>query len=189
MNPWRKSLNRHCERSEAIQCLCFETHQGKAKVAGCATRVKRLLRRYSPVRRYSRRPFELVRRMRRSPPVLTIAMTRFMAREHFPAGKGVSQAGDHGRSLADEPVSGDFIRAHSFVRLLQQAHDRRPLTEDYLAELQSATISNPYDSEVHTAFDCRVGRAPSVRVLWYLPAAGWRSDRGKKLSHRPVGRL
>jgi hypothetical protein len=45
--------------------------------------VKRLLRRCSPVRRHSRRPFELVRRMRRKPPVLTLAMTRFMARGIF----------------------------------------------------------------------------------------------------------
>jgi hypothetical protein len=44
-----------------------------------------------PARRHSRRPFERVRRMRRKPPVLTLAMTRFMAREHFPAGKGISQ--------------------------------------------------------------------------------------------------
>ena len=48
-------------------------------------------------------------------------------------------------SFAIEREAPSEDRAHSFVRLLQQAHDRRPLTEDYLAELQSATISNPYD--------------------------------------------
>jgi hypothetical protein len=73
-----KSTTRHCERSEAIQGSDSKGFSG-------------LPRRFGPVRRYSRRPFELVRRMRRKPPVLTLAMTRFMAREHFPAGKGISQ--------------------------------------------------------------------------------------------------
>jgi hypothetical protein len=48
-------------------------------------------------------------------------------------------------SFAIEREAPSEDKAHSFVRLLQQAHDRRPLTEDYLAELQSATISNPFD--------------------------------------------
>ena len=62
---------RHCERSEAIQRLClvlqrFDSRQGSG--AG-------LLRRYGPVRRHSRRPFERVRRMRRKQPGFTLAMT------------------------------------------------------------------------------------------------------------------
>ncbi|MFM2075131.1 MAG: hypothetical protein RJB34_1436 [Pseudomonadota bacterium] len=35
-----------------------------------------------------------------------------------------------------------------FARLLQRAHDQRPLTEDYLVDLQNATVSNPYDKAV-----------------------------------------
>lgn len=39
-------------------------------------------------------------------------------------------------------------KARAFVQLLHQAHDGRPLTEDYLAELQSSTVSNPLDKAV-----------------------------------------
>jgi hypothetical protein len=34
-------------------------------------------------------------------------------------------------------------KARAFVALLQQAHDRRPLSEDYFVELQNAAVSNP----------------------------------------------
>src|SRR3990167_2946871 len=40
-----------------------------------------------------------------------------------------------------EPPSDD--KAAAFVSLLQQAHDRRPLSEDYFVELQNATVGNP----------------------------------------------
>jgi len=40
-----------------------------------------------------------------------------------------------------EPPSED--KAAAFVSLLRQAHDRRPLDEDYFVELQNATVSNP----------------------------------------------
>ncbi len=40
-----------------------------------------------------------------------------------------------------EPPSQD--RAAAFVALLEQAHARRPLSEDYLVELQNATVNNP----------------------------------------------
>lgn len=39
-------------------------------------------------------------------------------------------------------------RARAFVQLLQQAHERKPLTEEYLAELQSSTVTNPFDKAV-----------------------------------------
>lgn len=35
-------------------------------------------------------------------------------------------------------------RAKTFVALLHQAHERRPLSEDYLVALQQATVTNPY---------------------------------------------
>jgi hypothetical protein len=41
-----------------------------------------------------------------------------------------------------EPPSDD--KAAAFVTLLKQAHERRPLSEAYLVELQNATISNPF---------------------------------------------
>ena len=39
-------------------------------------------------------------------------------------------------------------KARAFVQLLRMAHEARPLTEDYLAELQSATVTNPLDKAV-----------------------------------------
>ena len=36
-------------------------------------------------------------------------------------------------------------KARAFVQLLKMAHEGRPLTEDYLAELQSSTVSHPLD--------------------------------------------
>lgn len=36
-------------------------------------------------------------------------------------------------------------RARAFVALLHQAHERHPLSEEYLVELQQATVGNPYD--------------------------------------------
>lgn len=39
-------------------------------------------------------------------------------------------------------------KARAFVKLLQQAHERRPVTEDYLIELQNSVVSNPYSRAV-----------------------------------------
>ena len=39
-------------------------------------------------------------------------------------------------------------KAWAFAELLRHAHEPRPLTEDYLVELQNATISNPFDRAV-----------------------------------------
>lgn len=36
-------------------------------------------------------------------------------------------------------------KAERFIQLLRQAHNGQPLTEDYLVDLQNATVSNPYD--------------------------------------------
>ena len=49
-------------------------------------------------------------------------------------------------AIENETPSEDKARA--FVQLLQQAHQGRPLSEDYLAELQSSTVSNPLDKAV-----------------------------------------
>lgn len=51
-------------------------------------------------------------------------------------------------SYAIEREAPSEERSRAFVALLHQAHARRPLTEDYLVELQQATVSNPYDRAV-----------------------------------------
>lgn len=49
-------------------------------------------------------------------------------------------------AIENEKPSEDKARA--FIQLLHQAHEGRPLTEDYLAELQSSTVNNPLDMAV-----------------------------------------
>jgi hypothetical protein len=48
-------------------------------------------------------------------------------------------------SFAIEREAPSEDKARAFVDLLHQAHEPRPLSEDYLVELQNATILNPYD--------------------------------------------
>lgn len=48
-------------------------------------------------------------------------------------------------SFAIEKESPSDDKARKFIQLLRQAHERIPLSEDYLVHLQNATISNPYD--------------------------------------------
>ena len=49
-------------------------------------------------------------------------------------------------AIENETPSEDKARA--FIQLLHQAHEGRALTEDYLAELQSSTVTNPLDKAV-----------------------------------------
>ncbi|NLC35003.1 MAG: Fic family protein [Alcaligenaceae bacterium] len=51
-------------------------------------------------------------------------------------------------SFAIEKESPSDAKAHRFIQLLRQAHERIPLSEDYLTTLQNATISNPFDMAV-----------------------------------------
>lgn len=51
-------------------------------------------------------------------------------------------------SYAIEQETPSEDRARAFVALLHQAHEKRPLTEDYLAELQQASITAPYHRAV-----------------------------------------
>lgn len=53
-------------------------------------------------------------------------------------------------SFAIEKESPSEDKARKFIQLLRQAHERIPLSEDYLVHLQNATISNPFD--MATAF-------------------------------------
>lgn len=48
-------------------------------------------------------------------------------------------------SFAIEKESPSEDKSRRFIKLLRQAHERIPLSEDYLVALQNATISNPYD--------------------------------------------
>lgn len=48
-------------------------------------------------------------------------------------------------SFAIEKESPSEDKARKFIQLLRQAHERTPLSEDYLVHLQNATISNPFD--------------------------------------------
>lgn len=47
-------------------------------------------------------------------------------------------------SFAFERESPSEDKAGKFIRLLRQAHERIPLSEQYLVHLQNATISNPF---------------------------------------------
>ncbi len=48
-------------------------------------------------------------------------------------------------SYAIEHETPSEEKSRAFVQLLHQAHEGRLLTEDYLAELQSSTVTNPFD--------------------------------------------
>ncbi|QXG40579.1 Fic family protein [Pseudomonas viridiflava] len=48
-------------------------------------------------------------------------------------------------SFAIEKESPSEDKARKFIQLLRQAHEGLPLSEDYLVNLQNATISNPFD--------------------------------------------
>lgn len=52
------------------------------------------------------------------------------------------------QSFAIERESPSGNKAEAFVALLRQAHERRDLSEDYLVDLQAASISNPFDRAV-----------------------------------------
>lgn len=51
-------------------------------------------------------------------------------------------------SFAIEGETPTHDKAALFASLLQRAHDQRPLTEDYLVELQNAAMTNPFDKAV-----------------------------------------
>ncbi|MBH3417945.1 Fic family protein [Pseudomonas putida] len=48
-------------------------------------------------------------------------------------------------SFAIEKEAPTEDKSRRFIKLLRQAHDRHPLTEDYLVTLQNATVANPLD--------------------------------------------
>lgn len=48
-------------------------------------------------------------------------------------------------SFAIERESPSEDKSRRFIQLLRQAHQRQPLSEEYLVALQNATVSNPFD--------------------------------------------
>ncbi|MNM84462.1 Fic/DOC family protein [compost metagenome] len=48
-------------------------------------------------------------------------------------------------SFAIEKEAPTEDKSRRFIKLLRQAHERHPLTEDYLVTLQNATVANPLD--------------------------------------------
>lgn len=73
-------------------------------------------------------------------------------------------------SFAIEREAPSEDKARQFVELLQQAHEPRALSEDYLVELQNVAITNPFDKAASFRFEQNwlsgPGRgAPSVTYL------------------------
>lgn len=74
-------------------------------------------------------------------------------------------------SYAIEGETPSHDKATRFAQLLQRAHDQRPLTEDYLVELQNATITNPFDQAVQfrTEQNRLQGSALGAAGVTYVP--------------------
>lgn len=75
-------------------------------------------------------------------------------------------------SFAIEHEAPSHNKAEAFVALLHQAHDPTPLTENYLCELQSATISNPFDRAAsfrHEQNWLRRGGSRGAASVTYVP--------------------
>lgn len=74
-------------------------------------------------------------------------------------------------SFAIERESPSEDKARAFVELLRQAHDRRPLSEDYLVALQNAALTNPYDRAAgyRTQQNWLRGPARGAAGVTYLP--------------------
>lgn len=77
-------------------------------------------------------------------------------------------------SFAIEKESPSEDKSRRFIQLLRQAHERIPLSEDYLVTLQNATLSNPYDKAVafrHEQNHLANGLHGAAGVTYVPPAA------------------
>lgn len=74
-------------------------------------------------------------------------------------------------SFEIERESPGQTRSEAYVALLRQAHEGRPLDEDYLAALQSATVLNPFDRATGFRGDQNWLRGPirSAAGVTYAP--------------------
>lgn len=76
-------------------------------------------------------------------------------------------------SFAIEGEAPSADKAARFAALLRRAHEQRPLTEEWLAELQNAVISNPFDQAVQFRTEQnRLQRdMPGAAGVTYVPPA------------------
>lgn len=74
-------------------------------------------------------------------------------------------------SFAIEGESPSQDKAALFANLLKRAHDQRPLTEEYLVELQNAALTNPYDRAMsfRTGQNRLQGDATGAVGVTYVP--------------------
>lgn len=74
-------------------------------------------------------------------------------------------------SFAIEREAPSADKAHRFIELLQQAHDRRPLSEEYLIALQNATVSNKLDMAAAYRHEQNhlAGALPGAAGVTYVP--------------------
>ena len=74
-------------------------------------------------------------------------------------------------SFAIERESPSEEKARAFVALLHQAHDRRPLDEQYLVELQTSVVSNAANRDAHYRHHQNWLRGPAngAAGVTYLP--------------------
>ncbi len=96
-------------------------------------------------------------------------------------------------SFALERESPQSDKKDRFVALLRQAHDPRPMSEDYLVELQNSTVSNPFDQAVQYRTEQNWLRTKGLRGpagVSYVPpapddAAAMMSDLLELLNRKP----
>ncbi len=83
-------------------------------------------------------------------------------------------------SFAIEHETPSQNKADAFVALLQQAHEARELSEDYLVELQSATIANPFNQAASFRHEQNWLRSGGLRgagsVSYVPPSPGLLAD-------------
>jgi hypothetical protein len=74
-------------------------------------------------------------------------------------------------SFAIEREAPTEDKARTFIALLQQAHEGRPLSEEYLVELQNSVISSPFDKAVRFRSEQNWLRGPArgAAGVTYLP--------------------
>jgi hypothetical protein len=74
-------------------------------------------------------------------------------------------------SFAIERESPSEDKARMFIAVLHQAHDGRPLSENYLVELQNSVLTNPFDKAVYyrTQQNWLRGPARGAAGVTYLP--------------------
>jgi hypothetical protein len=63
-------------------------------------------------------------------------------------------------------------KARMFIALLHQAHDGRPLSQEYLVELQNSVLTNPFDKAFQYRTEQNWLRGPARGAPGVTPATG-----------------